>query len=83
MNILQTTFILALVCQKCLAENPVGQLERQVMHLEPLFNDTLMALPSKVANLNSALENALNKTGKISFLNQCRNFCTFTNIYVF
>jgi hypothetical protein len=76
MNTLQCTFILALYCQICMADDTnmvqlnhrVEQLERQVIHLVHLgtiFNQTILALQSEVDNLNTALENAQKCTGNI------------------
>jgi hypothetical protein len=75
MNTLQCTFILALYCQICMADDMyvqlnhrVEQLERQVIHLVHLgtiFNQTILALQSEVDNLNTALENAQKCTGNI------------------
>jgi hypothetical protein len=73
MNSLQCTFILALDCQTCMADDTnvvqlnhrVEQLERQVIYLGTIFNQTILALQSEVDNLNTALENVRNNTGNI------------------
>jgi hypothetical protein len=43
----------------------VEQLERQVIYLGTIFNQTILALQSEVDNLNTALENVRNNTGNI------------------
>jgi hypothetical protein len=45
----------------------VEQLERQVIYLGTIFNQTILALQSEVDNLNTALENARNNTGNIFY----------------
>jgi hypothetical protein len=45
----------------------VEQLERQVIYLGTIFNQTILTLQSEVDNLNTALENARNNTGNIFY----------------
>jgi prefoldin subunit 5 len=69
---LQCTFILAFLCHICLADidyvaqlnHRVEQLERQVTQLQSVFNRTISTLQSEIANLNIAIENVSNNTGK-------------------
>jgi hypothetical protein len=60
MNSLQCTFILALYCQICMADDTainhrVEHLERQVIHLVTIFNQRIVALQSEVDNLKTCL----------------------------
>jgi hypothetical protein len=94
MNILQSTFILAFLCQICVAINPdvvqithrVEQLERKVMHLGIIFNQTISSLETEVANLNTAIKVAQNNTAlvRINFKSMSKlEFCPFLNIPCF
>jgi hypothetical protein len=53
----------------CLSDNPnvvqLNHLVKQLEHLGAIYNQSILALQSEVAYLNTALENALNNTGNI------------------
>jgi hypothetical protein len=64
----------------------VEQLERKVMHLGIIFNQTISSLKTEVANLNTAIKVAQNNTAlvRINFKSMSKlEFCPFLKYSLF